>query len=237
MSTRTVEVNGLAFTVSPIAPWADSFDVTDGQGARFVIVTLYGNRDVDIIDAIRGKLAEQATARVVDTRYADGAYARQVADESPDSAVLLLPVPADAPIVLTPVADAPDDHATDVAADGFAAAHDAHMHATYVEAWDAVPTDDPGTGDPLSGTHGRTYAESGWVLMQAARDMFGPLSGHCPILLMQATTTDGRPLIHGAMGGVVLTHTDTFDTWHAALTAMRAAIDHTLSAHPYRAQD
>lgn len=112
----------------------------------------------------------------------------------------------------------------------FATTHDAHMRAAYAEPWEQVPTDDPATGDALTGTFGRTYAESGWLAMQAARDLFGPFTGHTPILLFQATTTDGRPYLHGAMGGCVLTHVDTYDTWDGALRAMRAYIIRTLCA-------
>lgn len=116
-------------------------------------------------------------------------------------------------------------HGTD-----FATAHDAHLRAAYAEPWDVVPTDDPGTGDPLTGAYGRTYAEGGWMLMQAARDLFGPYTGHCPILLFQVTTPEGRPYVHGVLGGCVLTHADTYDTWDGALRAMRHMIDATLTA-------
>lgn len=180
-------------------------------------------------------LNEESTRRIADTRHADSAWAWQVANVC---SVTGLQNCADRSCELhyqdAPVRVAPDSTpvAGNVDPAEFAEAHDAHMRSVYAEPWDMVPTGDPRTGDPLTGHYGRTYAESGWMLMQAARDMFGPFSGHCPILLFQATTTDGRPLIHGAMGGCVLTHVDTHDTWDGALRAMRTRIDGTLAGTP-----
>lgn len=205
----------------------------------------------------------------IDTRHADAAYARQVADEFAPTAEF--PIGTQAFIrefddrtgddLFTPVTvvgqhdragyvhviarDAVERQtvavadlvrrAVDVMADekDFGAAHDAHMARVYAEPWDQTPTADPATGDALTGAYGRTYAEGGYLLMQAARDVFGPYTGHCPILLMQATTDDGRPYLHGALGGCVLTHTDTFDTWDAALRAMRTRINATLDSTRY----
>jgi hypothetical protein len=107
----------------------------------------------------------------------------------------------------------------------FTASHDAYMREAYRDPWDVQPTNCPATGDPLTGVYGRTYAEDGWLLMQAAGDMFGPATGHTPILLFAITSASGAPLAHSPMGGARLTHIDTIDTWHGALAAMRWHID------------
>ncbi len=172
-------------------------------------------------------------APVVDTRHADAAYARQVADElhiRPSVAAHMIgqfrewsaqSVPAGWEAIEAGTEETDRAHDAD-----FRAAHDAHMREAYREPWDVQPQQCPSTGDPLTGTYGRTYAESGYLLMQAAGDMFGPATGSTPILLFRVATAEGRALMHAPMGGAVMTHVDTYDTWHAALSALRWSVDH-----------
>lgn len=177
--------------------------------------------------------ARAAGSLVIDTRHADAAYARQVADEAgPVSGRALYrlanvgkpgPVSA-APVGWDRIESGAEETDRAVSAD-FAAAHDAHMAATYRDPWQAMPTDDPRTGDPLTGVYGRTYAEGGWLLMQASGDMFGPARGHCPILLFEVTNERGERYASGAFGDARMTHVDTLDTWQGALSTLRARID------------
>jgi hypothetical protein len=154
-----------------------------------------------------------AERAVIDTRHADVAYARQSADESGTAESGTAESGTAATVSYArQVADGNAD---------FTASHDAYMREAYRDPWDVQPTNCPATGDPLTGVYGRTYAEDGWLLMQAAGDMFGPATGHTPILLFAITSASGAPLAHSPMGGARLTHIDTIDTWHGALAAMR----------------
>ncbi len=158
----------------------------------------------------------EAARGLADTRHADSAYAWQFVTRAPA---------AETPASETPASETPAGETPLVETPGYGQAHDAHMRATYADPWDAMPRDDPRTGDPLTGTYGRTYAESGYLAMQASADMFGPLRGHCPVLLFTVATEQGEPLRHSPMGGARLTHVATCDTWDAALRAMRTMID------------
>jgi len=103
----------------------------------------------------------------------------------------------------------------------FAAAHDAHMRATYAGPAETLPTTCPVDGDPLTGVYGRTYAEGGYLLIQATGDVMGPVTGHAPILLFSITNDRGESLLHAPMGGARMRHVDTWDTWADALSALR----------------
>lgn len=154
---------------------------------------------------------------IVDTRHADTGYARQVADES--------------------------------GRDEFSAAHDAYMRDAYRaptatlparEPWDTVavstvPADCPLTGEPLTGVRGQTYAEAGFLAMQATADASGPVTGHAPVLIFRITNPEGVPLADGHPSDVArLTMWATCDGWPGALHAIRQMIDAdaTIRANP-----